>query len=247
MLGRLVNTCFKLNDLSGYTLAAHRLLKLTPRDPDLQFGLIAGYLQTGRIALGYRQARRFVELCPNDSRVSDASQLARDIHPTLESSMNGLGLSLPGDLDFLCSHEEAQLFLDDGDFGQARRLNETLLRVHPNFMPVLNNLSLIEYTQGNLERAISMAQRALVVDPDNYHALSNMSRYQCLSGNLHAAQHAAEHLKTLSQRPKFHTLDFATKAAEALSYLGDDAGVCAWPRLKSMPKIHLWRTHYYCT
>ena len=141
--GRLVNACFELNDFIGYTLAARQLLKLTPRDPNPQYGLIASYLQTARLALGYRQAHRFVELFPNDDRVSDASQLAGKIHPILESSMNEMGLSLSGDLDFLCSHEEAQIFLDDGDYGQARRLNESLLRVHPNFMPVLNNLSLI--------------------------------------------------------------------------------------------------------
>ena len=76
-----------------------------------------------------------------------------------------------------------------------------------------------------------MAQRTLTVNPDNYYALSNLSRYQCLSGNLKAAQHAAEHLKTLSQQPKFHTLDFATKAAEAFSYLGDDEGVLAVAKL----------------
>jgi len=223
----LTNVCFDLKDLNGYTAAAHRLVKLTPRDPDVQYGLIAGYLSTSKPALAHRQARRFVELFPDDARAGDASNLARDIQPMLEQAVSGMGLSAPADMDFLCVHEEVQIFMDDGGYGQARHLAESLLRTRPTFVPALNNLSLMEYAQGNLDRAIGTAQRALTVDRDNYHALSNVARYLCLRGNLNEAQQAAARLKLLSQNPKFHTVDFATKTAEALSYLGDDEGVLA--------------------
>ncbi len=227
VLGRLVNVAFELKDTHAYAAACAQLIKLTPRDPDLNFGLIGGYIEAGRPALALQQARHFVEHFPNDPNVADASKLIATFDPIVEDIMSSLGLDKRADFDFACQHEQMQVLLDQNNYAQARQAGEQLLRRRPNFMPTLNNLSLIYHAEGNFDKAIETARRTLAIDPNNYHALSNLCRYLCLSGKLKDAQQAATHLKALSQKQNFHTVDFATKAAEALSYLGDDAGVLA--------------------
>src|SRR5262249_43547409 len=71
--------------------------------------------------------------------------------------------------------------------------------------------------------ALAAARRALELSPDNFHALSNLTRYLLLTGHADEARATAERLKAVeSPNP-----DARVKKAEALSYLGDDEGVLA--------------------
>src|SRR5947207_3176789 len=79
-------------------------------------------------------------------------------------------------------HEEVQSLMNQGQWPQARRRAEKILQRQPDFIPVLNNLSQLYFADGQVDQAIATAQRVLALDPANYHALSNLARYLCLSG-----------------------------------------------------------------
>ena len=80
-------------------------------------------------------------------------------------------------------NEETLILLDQGDPAGARKAAERLLQRKPDFLPALNNLSLIQWLDGHIDRAISTAQKVLDSDPDNVHALSNSIRFLCSAGN----------------------------------------------------------------
>src|SRR5262249_39496423 len=68
-------------------------------------------------------------------------------------------------------------------------------------------------------------RKVLELAPDNLHALSNLTRFLVLHGQLDEARQAAERLKALTSPRE----DVWVKKADALSYLGDDQGVLdAW-------------------
>jgi tetratricopeptide (TPR) repeat protein len=223
VLVRLVNVSYELQDNHGYAAACQQLVRLTPRDVDANFSLIGAYMAILHPALALRQARYFIEHFLNDPHIAEASALITDLDLAVEKIMAGLGLDKRTEFDFACQHEEMQVLIDQGRHAQARQLGEQMLLRRPDFTPVMNNLSLIHYTEGNLDRAIEMSRRVLAFAPDNYHALSNLARYLCLSGRLDEAKQIAEQLKRLD----FGQANFYTKQAEALSFLGDDEAVMA--------------------
>ena len=108
-------------------------------------------------------------------------------------------------------------------FAQAQRLAEALLRLHPDAIPILNNLSLAASLRGRNQEALSLIERALTQEPDNLHAHANAVRVLVLSGRMAEARAHGERLLELPS----HLPDAYTKKAEALSYLGDDERILA--------------------
>ena len=125
--------------------------------------------------------------------------------------------------EFAALHEQAQVYAEQQKYPAARRALDELMRRRPNFAPTLNNLSNLYYVQGQLPEAIEASQRVLAFDPGNVHALSNLIRLLCQSGRVSEAQAYADRLK-FSSAVAFQA---GLKKMEALSYLGDDAGVLA--------------------
>ncbi len=67
-----------------------------------------------------------------------------------------------------------------GRHEKAHAAAESLLRDRPNFLPALNNSSLLQWILGDPEKAIETTGRVLSLDGVNLHALANLSRF--LSG-----------------------------------------------------------------
>jgi tetratricopeptide (TPR) repeat protein len=140
-----------------------------------------------------------------------------------DSDADAADLDLPEDeaLELAVQNEQVRLFLEHGRLPQGKQIAEKLLSRHPDFVPVINNLSQIYAQQGNLARAIELCRQALAIQPDNVHALSNLVRMLFLSAQPEQAAAVAEQLKA-SQAP---AADYWTKKAEAFSLLGDDQTV----------------------
>jgi tetratricopeptide (TPR) repeat protein len=118
-------------------------------------------------------------------------------------------------------HEEAQVLMEGGRLAEARATAQELLRRRPDFAPAYNNLSLIEMLGGDTDAAIATARRVLELDAQNFHALGNLTRFHVMRGEFDEAREYAARLRAArSENP-----DIYVKKAEALSYLGDDAGV----------------------
>jgi tetratricopeptide (TPR) repeat protein len=223
VLGLLLNTYHELNDSLGYQSAAERLLKAGERDPALRLALAGVYMGNGLAALALKTVGDFLRRAPDHPKAADAREMAGVLEKAVAAMLAELGVA--GDEGYRLAelHEEVQACLNQGQYARARQLAADFLRRHPNFAPVLNNLTQAYAVDGYLAEALATTERVLAFEPDNIHALSNRTRCLVLLGRLDEAWQVAQRLK------ESHALavDGGLKKAEALSYLGDDAGVLA--------------------
>jgi tetratricopeptide (TPR) repeat protein len=205
-----------------YQATCERLLRLLPNDAEITLALADAYRLNLRPASALRTFRRFLERWPGHENAEEARKIvAEPLEPVAREMLDQMGLTGDDGLELAAMHEEGQALLLQGRYAQARRVEEELLQRRPQFAPALNNISLTYRAEGDLEAAIATAQRVLAFDPDNIHALANLTSYLCVSGRIAEAERSAERLRALNST---HS-DRWVKTAEALSYLGDDPGV----------------------
>ncbi|HEY9598856.1 MAG TPA: tetratricopeptide repeat protein, partial [Cyanophyceae cyanobacterium] len=174
-----------------------------------------------RPILALRTFQQALERWPHHPKVDDINKTIAELQPAKAKIIEEIGLSEKDSLELATLHETSQTCIEQGEYAQGRQALEHLLQIRPDSIPDLNNLSLICFLESDLEGAIATAQRTLDLDPNNIHALSNLIRYRCLSGQFEEAKQLAEQIKTVaSDHP-----DSWVKKAEALSYLGDDQGI----------------------
>ena len=130
---------------------------------------------------------------------------------------------LDGDMGFThaCLHEEVMVHLHAGRTTDVRRVAEQLLKLRPGFVPVMNNMAEACFAERDFTIAIETSRQVLALEPDNAYARGNLIVSLFFTGRQAKAIAEAERLKKL----KPETLAGWVKTAEALSYLGDDAGV----------------------
>lgn len=223
VLTNLVNTYYELGDMRGYQQTGERLLKADDGDPDLRLGLAGAYLANGFPMLALRTFHDFLRRNPDHPRASEVRATVALLEEGLENILAELGVEGAEGQRLAELHEEVQSCLSQGEYAQARRLAEELLRRRPNFAPALNNLTQAYAADGRLPEAIATAQRVLAFAPDNIHALSNITRCLCLSGRWSEARQYAAQLIASNAR----AVEGQLKKMEALSHLGDDESVLA--------------------
>ena len=223
VLGLLANTYIELGNQHGYLHALYQLHTLTPNRAEIKLGLAGAYLANERMALALRTFRQFLKQWPHDERVDDVQKTISQLEQGLTESLSQLDYSLEDGLDFACKHEELQVLMEFGNYERGKQLAKTLLEQRPHFVPVLNNLSLVHWLEGNLPQAIALSQKVLDIQPDNVHALSNLTRFLFMQGKQEEAIALAPGLKA----SKAEAADLWVKKTEALSFIGDDDGVLA--------------------
>jgi tetratricopeptide (TPR) repeat protein len=221
VLTELVNVCYELNNIHAYQLYIYRLSKLRPNDPDLLFGLAGAYLTNIYPALALRTYRQFLARYPDHERAEDVHQIMADLEPSMAKVLADLELQGEDALELAAQHDEVRAALEMGQFREARKTAKLLLSRHPHFAPVHNNLSQVDFAEGRIEQAIATAHHVLSFEPDNFQALSNLTRYLYLSGQTEAARKQAERLKQVESKYS----EVWVKKAEAFTYLGDDQEV----------------------
>lgn len=221
VLARLYNTASDVNDSHALLTAAVRLAELMPNDPDIAFGLAGAYLSNVFPALAVAALRKGVARWPNHPMAAHARGTIAEVESEMTKEWARAGLPADHAADLAALHEQVQVELHEGRYAEARRLAERVLSKAPRFTAPLNNISLAHFAEGRLNEAIVTARRVLEIDPDNFHALANLAHYLCLLGRLDEARSVAERLKAAQSE----RVDVWLKKAEALSRLGDDAGV----------------------
>lgn len=221
VLAELVNVCYDLKDLRGYQMYCERLAKVEPHDPDILRGLAGAYMTNMYPALALATFRRFLARFPDDPHAAEVRQIMANLETGLAEVLSKLGASGEAGLELAAQHDEVRARLEHGQFREARQAAQQLLKRHPDFTPVLNNLSQVDFMEGQVESAMATARRVLSLDPANLQAQANLTRYLYLSGQAEAAHHQAEQLKALPLEGP----DDAVKKAEALTFLGDDQEV----------------------
>jgi tetratricopeptide (TPR) repeat protein len=219
----LIHVYFELRAMREYQAALEQLCVLEPDGPEFVLGLASAYAANDRPTLALRTFRQFLERWPDHADADKAREAAVKLGLTVDLIFEDMELSGEEGFEFAALHEQAQVYAEQQKYQAAQRALDELMRRRPNFAPTLNNLSNLYYVQGQLPEAIEASQQVLTFDPENVHALSNLIRLLCQSGRASEAQAYADRLK-FSSAVAFQS---GLKKMEALSYLGDDAGVLA--------------------
>lgn len=223
ILGLTANAYLDTGNQHGYLHAIYKLHEITPNRADVKLGLAGAYLNNGYLALALQTFRQFIKHWSRDERISDVQKTIQQLEKGLEEILAELGDVSERGYEFACQHEELRLMMESGNYSRCRQLAKKLLQQRPTFVPILNNLSQVEWLEGNLAQAIETCQKVLEIEPQNIHALSNLTRFLFMQGQLDEANQAAKQLKE-SATP---AVDRWVKKAEALSFIGDDDGALA--------------------
>lgn len=108
-------------------------------------------------------------------------------------------------------------------YAEAVDLFERLLAEEPDDFTVLNNVAWLHATANdpayrNGDRAVDFAQRALMVEPNNYHIWSTLSEAHFVKGNFDRSARAAQQALLLAARQNARQLlvqDFREQLARA--------------------------------
>lgn len=223
LISRRLMVARGLRDMGDYAAQLDRLSKLRPDDPEVAFGLAISAQMQGHLATARRRLAGFVERWPAHEHAEEARAQSAELDELLAANWRELGFAGEPDLELMAGSEQVQQLVIRGAWPEAVRLAEQTLARSPQLVPLRNNLSLIYQNLGQLDRAIAEAETVLAVQPANLHALGNLTRFQVLAGRLADGAATAERLKAIP----VDRVEVALKQAEALSFLGDDAGVLA--------------------
>lgn len=223
VFGFLAEAYQDVKDQHGYLVAQVRLHELVPDDADIKIGLGGAYLANGYFGLAYRVMGQFIKRWTRDERVPDVQKLMQTVEKELDKFLFELDYPFDSGFEFICQHEELRLNLEIGNYAKCQLLAKALISRRPGFVPALNNLSQAEWLDGSMDAAIFTSRRVLEIDPENIHALSNLTRFLFMQGKTEEAQEYARRLKS----SQAEVADRWVKIIEALNFIGDDTGVLA--------------------
>lgn len=218
---RLFDFALDIGDRREALMSALRLVELRPAVPEYTLNLYAACIQNVLPALGLQTARRFLQHWKDSEVSAELAENADEIETMLRRDAARWGLSEEHWLEVMTLHDKVQIALWENDTEEVRALADELIALYPDFIPVYNNRSLANFSEGRYDDAIEDERRALEIDPENVHALSNLTRYLFLNGQNQEARETAEKLLKVDVQYE----DGWTKKVEALSYLGDDEAV----------------------
>lgn len=141
--------------------------------------------------------------------------------------------------------EKAQFAFDQGDFAKSIRLSRQAQHYLGSFQAVENNLSLAYFFHEEPKKAIEIARRVLVKDPENIQALSNLVRFLAWTGRRDEAIQMWEQLRPLSPVDSITRI----KKAEAAAVIEDDEAVYQLLRdldsMDGVPPLILERSYFF--
>jgi tetratricopeptide (TPR) repeat protein len=221
VLPLLATVCLEQGDTPRLQEACRELCEIAPGDPEALLLLAQSYFANMHPVLALRTLDEFLRLHPLHEAAAEAREMRPAMREMAQELLKDTGLDI--DEESAAWHEELAVLMGEGKTKEARATAQRLIERHPHFTPALNNLSQLLWADGQPEAAITTAWQALETAPDNVHALSNLVRFCLLSGREDDARMWAGKLKASRARG----FDVWFKKSEALSHLGDDAGVLA--------------------
>ena len=242
VLGLIANANLDMDNQHGYLHAIHKLHELTPNRAEVKMGLAGAYLANGYPALALQTFRQFLKRWPREERASDVQKTIPQLESALGELLRKLGDSLETGFEFACQHEELRLLMETGNYTRFRQLAKKLLQQRPDFVPILNNLSQVNWLEGDLPGAIETSRKVLEIDPQNVHALSNLTRYLFMQGKKGEAWEFAKRLKESGA----DAAERWVKIGEALSFIEDDDGLLSlFDQAKNANELDQWNENLW--
>lgn len=125
------------------------------------------------------------------------------------------------------------LLIKQSRYAEAIAIMEELMDEYPDEFPVMNNLAWLyatasDHTVRNGQRAVSLAQKALLLQPNNFHVWNTLSEGHYVSGDYERALRAAQEALRLSMEAESgrerileyrRQVEKSRRAAEAMTIL----------------------------
>jgi len=239
VLRALVGVCQDMEDWRTCAYFGERLLALQRGEARAETldNLVSAHIKLAHPALVWHFAGELAARHPDSFFAGPAQALAEKMRALLlqRADEQTQMAHFPQDekLALLVLHDRARFYTESSHPEPAIAAAEAFLAQIPDFIPVLNNLSLSQFLIGAPARAVAAANKTLALDPANYHALANMVRFHFLTGQFDQARAYADRLEQVAS----DNADFASKQAEAFAFLGDDEKVwAAYERAQAAPK-----------
>lgn len=134
VLLNLVNACYEVQDIAGYTRACEMLLAVQPNHADIAYSLAGGYLLTQHPLLALQAFRDAMSKFPNHERYKDASEKVTELEVITKKLLADIGLDGEEGLKIAILHERGRLYLQQCDYIKARQVEEAVLKARPNFV-----------------------------------------------------------------------------------------------------------------
>jgi tetratricopeptide (TPR) repeat protein len=211
----------QLDDKLEMLNACLRLTELQPHVPAHHFNLYGVYMQNLLPALAMQTGKYFLSRWPDLELGKDISKELAALDALLKDEALKSKFPEDGWLEHIVLHERVQVATIRHRYKEAQEAATELITRAPRFAPAYNNRSLAYWAGDEREAAIADARQALEIDPENVHALGNLTRFLRLTNSLTEAESIAARLKAADVKSP----DAWTKKAEAFSYLCDDATV----------------------
>jgi tetratricopeptide (TPR) repeat protein len=211
----------KLQDHARFCRTAEQLRTLEPDDRETQLLLAGGYLAALHPACALLEFRRFVARWPDDPLADGARETIAEIERQCHQLWADCPFPASEKIELAAMHEQVVAGLSLAEYPRVIEIGERLLARSPDFVPVMNNLSMGYVLIGRSADAIAMSRRVLERQPENYHALANLARNLLLSGKPDEAREVCAALRPIVTGKD----DLWCKKAEAFSFVGDDAAV----------------------
>jgi tetratricopeptide (TPR) repeat protein len=198
-----------------------QIVELAADEEDTWLALAGAALCNGQMTTALRAFDHYVAHWPDSAVAAQARESRDEVKAFLLSEIAKRGIDDAEGLELFALHDAVNFHLHHGDYDRVSSTAEQLLRRWPTFAPALNNRCVAQFCSGQIERAIADARRVLEFDAENYHALANLTRFLVLSGRAEETPEIVQRLKAVDEDDP----DLFVKKAEALSFLGDWAGV----------------------
>lgn len=143
----------------------------------------------------------------------------------------------------LFEHDRARMMLEEGQFREAARLLEKLVRKKPDFTAARNNLALAYYYLGRFDRCLGEIRAVLEQDEGNLHALCNLA---LALKQLGQEERLARLRSLLCKLVPYHQ-EHLFKLATTLGFLGEhEAAYRHFKRLAACQPLDEPSLYHYC-
>ncbi len=217
----LAGISLEMQDYTDYELACEQLVELEPNNSDRLLNLLDAYIRNTRPILAMQTCHTLLANYPELNVADDIQRTLNELDAMAEKLLGEIGLFGDEGVEIAAMHERMQIKMQQGDFAATRQIAGTLLERKPDFLPGLNNLSMVLFQEGDFAAAIATAEQALAIDAHNVYALANMLRVLHILGRTEETTVFVERLLA-SDRINSNTV---VKQAEIFSYLGRDRDV----------------------
>ena len=228
-LQMMQEVAYRLNRWGAMALYGEKLYPLErgEEQADTLNNIMVSYMNLHMPALSLQTAQLLLEKHPNYSSRKEVEKLIETTNTFFAKLENEephfQALNLPSDekVPFTANIDRMRFFTEQGKADEAIQVAQKILKIAPDFVQALNNLSLAYFMKGDVQPAIEQAQKVIVQESDNFHALSNLARFHFLTGKFDEAHEYANRLKSLDGSNP----DLWNKKAEAFAFLGDHQAI----------------------